>query len=194
MALSSSTQQPTSTWPERCRAEDEHHRAATLARSPNRAINPGRAGRCRVPGCPTGRVSCYGWFAPSTSRVVPKQGVHSTLTQAGIVYQDPHLCWSGRPDLNRRPLPPQGSALPPALRPDATRSWASKQGTVSRLASRLLDPVLPTDTITQRLCVSKERKALTVGDRFHREGLPGLDSARIARDEANWGRVTRCPK
>src|SRR2546428_9420552 len=27
--------------------------------------------------------------------------------------------WSGRPDLNRRPLPPQGSALPPALRPDA---------------------------------------------------------------------------
>src|SRR5439155_12135688 len=40
--------------------------------------------------------------------------------------QNPRQYWSGRPDLNRRPLPPQGSALPPALRPDAhiiTETW-----------------------------------------------------------------------
>src|SRR5713226_6755131 len=43
--------------------------------------------------------------------------------------------WSGRPDLNRRPLPPQGSALPPALRPDAThynRKWGNAERTRSR--------------------------------------------------------------
>ena len=40
------------------------------------------------------------------------------MTRSRQNHQTPRHSWSGRPDLNRRPLPPQGSALPPALRPD----------------------------------------------------------------------------
>src|SRR2546428_9075009 len=45
--------------------------------------------------------------------------------------QDPHPYWSGRPDLNRRPLPPQGSALPPALRPDGNNYSGNSEARLS---------------------------------------------------------------
>src|SRR5437899_11320691 len=55
-----------------------------------------------------------------TSSIGDPTGTQPTagLTPRTTIYRV--ITWSGRPDLNRRPLPPQGSALPPALRPDDT--------------------------------------------------------------------------
>src|SRR5438132_4012082 len=50
--------------------------------------------------------------------VTPREIFRSVKGGRSKLSVRPRRCWSGRPDLNRRPLPPQGSALPPALRPD----------------------------------------------------------------------------
>src|SRR2546427_4664192 len=53
------------------------------------------------------------------------------MTRSRQNHQTPRHSWSGRPDLNRRPLPPQGSALPPALRPDGNNYSGNSEARLS---------------------------------------------------------------